>query len=101
MIDLDLKAMFYCTLAALPAMRARGDGRIVHIASQAGVSLTPITGPSYMAAKHAVVTFTSAQGLRSVDLLKIASISLAAVAKRAKPLQRATLAFRAGSASSA
>ena len=57
-IDLDLKAMFYCTLAALPAMRARGDGRIVHIASQAGVSLTPITGPSYMAAKHAVVALS-------------------------------------------
>jgi NADP-dependent 3-hydroxy acid dehydrogenase YdfG len=57
-IDLDLKAMFYCTLAALPAMRARGDGRIVHIASQAGVSLTPITGPSYVAAKHAVVALS-------------------------------------------
>lgn len=38
-IDIDLKAMFYCTLAVLPAMRARGDGRIIHIASQAGVSL--------------------------------------------------------------
>ena len=42
----------------LPAMRARGDGRIVHIASQAGVSLTPITGPSYMAAEHAVVALS-------------------------------------------
>ncbi len=25
-IDIDLKAMFYCTLAALPAMRRRGEG---------------------------------------------------------------------------
>jgi NADP-dependent 3-hydroxy acid dehydrogenase YdfG len=57
-IDLDLEAMFYCTLAALPVMRARGDGRIVHIASQAGVSLTPITGPSYMAAKHPVAALS-------------------------------------------
>jgi NAD(P)-dependent dehydrogenase (short-subunit alcohol dehydrogenase family) len=39
-------------------MRARGHGRILHIASQAGVSLTPITGPSYMAAKHAVVALS-------------------------------------------
>ena len=74
-IDLDLKAMFYCTLAALPVMRARGDGRIVHIASQAGVSLTPITGPSYMAAKHAVVALSRSlnaeegiHGIRSICL---------------------------------
>jgi short-subunit dehydrogenase len=43
-IDVDLTAMLYCTLAVLPVMRIHGDGRIVHIASQAGVSLTPITG---------------------------------------------------------
>ena len=36
-IDLDLKAMLYCTLAVLPVMRACGDGRFVHIASKAGV----------------------------------------------------------------
>ncbi len=74
-IDLDLTAMFYCTLAVLPAMRARGDGRIVHIASQAGVSLTPVTGPSYMAAKHAVVAMSRSlnaeegiHGIRSICL---------------------------------
>jgi NADP-dependent 3-hydroxy acid dehydrogenase YdfG len=74
-IDLDLTAMFYCTLAVLPAMRTRGDGRIVHIASQAGVSLTPITGPSYMAAKHAVVAMSRSlnaeegiHGIRSICL---------------------------------
>ena len=53
-------------------MRARGDGRIVHIASQAGVSLTPITGPSYMAAKHAVVALSRSlnaeEGIRSICL---------------------------------
>jgi NADP-dependent 3-hydroxy acid dehydrogenase YdfG len=58
-IDLDLKAMFYCTLAVLPAMRTARDGRIVHIASLAGVSLAPITGPSYAAAKHAVVAMSA------------------------------------------
>ena len=74
-IDLDLKAMFYCTLAVLPAMRARRDGRIVHIASQAGVWFTPITGPSYLAAKQAVVGMSRSlnaeegiHGIRSICL---------------------------------
>jgi NAD(P)-dependent dehydrogenase (short-subunit alcohol dehydrogenase family) len=57
-IDQDLKGMFYCTLAVLPAMRSRGDGRIVHIASQAGVSLQTVTGPSYSASKHGVVAMS-------------------------------------------
>jgi NADP-dependent 3-hydroxy acid dehydrogenase YdfG len=58
-IDLDLKAMFYCTLAVLPAMRERRDGRIVHIASQAGVSHQTVSGPSYSAAKHGVVAMSA------------------------------------------
>jgi NADP-dependent 3-hydroxy acid dehydrogenase YdfG len=58
-IDLDLKAMFYCTLAVLPAMRARRDGRIVQIASQAGVSQQTVSGASYSAAKTGVVAMSA------------------------------------------
>lgn len=72
-IDQDLKAMFYCTLAVLPAMRSRGDGRIVHIGSQAGVSFQPVTGPSYSASKHGVVAMSASlnaeegiHGVRSI-----------------------------------
>lgn len=72
-IDLDLKAMFYCTLAVLPAMRARGGGCIVHIASQAGVSLQTVSGPSYSASKHGVVGMSASlnaeegiNGIRSI-----------------------------------
>ncbi|MBV8105865.1 MAG: SDR family oxidoreductase [Hyphomicrobiales bacterium] len=72
-IDQDLKSAFYCTLAVLPAMRERRDGRIVHIASQAGVSLQPITGPSYSASKHAIVAMSASlnaeegiHGVRSI-----------------------------------
>lgn len=72
-VDIDLKAMFYCTLAVLPAMRARRDGRIVHIASQAGVSLQTVSGPSYSAAKHGVVAMSASlnaeqgiHGIRSI-----------------------------------
>ena len=72
-IDLDLKAMFYCTLAVLPGMRAGGGGSIVHIASQAGVSLQTVSGPSYSASKHGVVAMSAnlnaeegINGIRSV-----------------------------------
>ena len=72
-IDLDLKAMFYCTLAVLPGMRASGGGSIVHIASQAGVSLQTVSGPSYSASKHGVVAMSASlnaeegiNGIRSI-----------------------------------
>src|SRR6188472_554395 len=72
-IDLDLKAVFYCTLAVLPAMRRRGGGSIVHIASQAGVSLQTVSGPSYSASKHGVVALSASlnaeegiNGIRSI-----------------------------------
>jgi len=72
-IDQDLKALFYCTLAVLPAMRSRGDGRIVHIGSQAGVSLQTVTGPGYSASKHGVVAMSESlnaeegiHGVRSI-----------------------------------
>jgi NADP-dependent 3-hydroxy acid dehydrogenase YdfG len=72
-IDLDLKAMFYCTLAVLPAMRARRGGSIIHIASQAGVSLQTVSGPSYSASKHGVVGLSASlnaeegiNGIRSI-----------------------------------
>lgn len=72
-IDLDLTAVFYCTLAVLPAMRRAGGGTVVHIASQAGVSLQTVSGPSYSAAKHGVVAMSASlnaeegiHGIRSV-----------------------------------
>ena len=58
-IDIDLKTHFYCTLAVLSAMRARRDGRIVHIASQAAVSFQTVSGPNDLAAKHGVVAMSA------------------------------------------
>lgn len=54
MIDVNLTGAFLCTRAALGSMRARGQGRIVSIASVAGVSGGRYIS-SYTAAKHAVV----------------------------------------------
>jgi NADP-dependent 3-hydroxy acid dehydrogenase YdfG len=74
-VDLDLKAMFYCTLKVLPAMRARRDGRIVHFASQAAVGLHPVSGPTYAAAKKGVLALSATlnaeegiHGIRSICL---------------------------------
>ena len=56
-IALNLTSVFLTSQAVLPAMRARGYGRIVHIASIAGkegnVNLAP-----YSAAKAGVIAFT-------------------------------------------
>ena len=72
-IDVDLKAMFLCTLAVLPAMRSRRDGRIVHIASQAGATRQTVSGPSYSAAKTGVLAMSASlnaeegiHGIRSI-----------------------------------
>jgi len=59
MLDVNLKGAFHCTRAVLPAMLARDFGRIVNIASTAG-----LTGyaycTAYCAAKHGLVGFTRA-----------------------------------------
>jgi NAD(P)-dependent dehydrogenase (short-subunit alcohol dehydrogenase family) len=50
---------FLCTRAALPAMVGRGSGRIVTVASTAGVSGARYTA-AYTASKHAAVGLTRA-----------------------------------------
>lgn len=72
-IDILLKAPFHCSLAVLPAMRRRGDGMLIHIASLAGVTIHTVSGPSYTAAKHAIVAMSDSlnaeegiHGIRSV-----------------------------------
>jgi NADP-dependent 3-hydroxy acid dehydrogenase YdfG len=51
----NLSSAFYVAAAALPMMRARQDGVIIHTASWAGRFVGVLSGPAYTAAKHALV----------------------------------------------
>jgi NADP-dependent 3-hydroxy acid dehydrogenase YdfG len=54
----NLSSAFYCVTVALPLMRARKDGVLIHTASMAGRSVGVLSGPGYTAAKHGVVAMS-------------------------------------------
>jgi NAD(P)-dependent dehydrogenase (short-subunit alcohol dehydrogenase family) len=60
--NLNLKSVFYCVRAFLPAMLDKKWGRILNVASTAGKTGYPYVS-AYVAAKHAVVGFTRALAL--------------------------------------
>jgi len=62
-VDVDLSGAFYCAKAALPMMRAQGDGLIVNVSSWAGKYDTFLTGPAYNAAKHGLVALNASLNL--------------------------------------
>jgi NADP-dependent 3-hydroxy acid dehydrogenase YdfG len=68
----NLSSAFYVAAAALHLMRANRDGVMIHTASWAGRFVSPLSGPAYTAAKHAVVAMSHsinmeefANGIRS------------------------------------
>ena len=64
MLAVNLKAAFFCTQAVLPAMLTAGRGRIVNVASTAGLTgYAYVT--AYVAAKHALVGLTRALALET------------------------------------
>ncbi len=72
----NLSAAFYCAAAALAPMRQARDGVLIHTASWAGKFISPISGPAYTAAKHAVVAMSQSinveeyrNGIRSTAVL--------------------------------
>ena len=72
MIAGNLTSAFYVVQAALPIMRARKDGVLIHTASWAGRHIGPVSGPAYTAAKHGMVAMSHtinleecANGIRS------------------------------------
>lgn len=59
LFDVNATGTLLCTQAFLPAMAERGWGRVVNVASVAGLRGAPYIA-AYCAAKHAVVGFTRA-----------------------------------------
>jgi NADP-dependent 3-hydroxy acid dehydrogenase YdfG len=57
-LDGNLSTAFYAASAALPLMRARKNGVMIHTASWAGRFISPVSGPAYTAAKHAVIAMS-------------------------------------------
>jgi NADP-dependent 3-hydroxy acid dehydrogenase YdfG len=58
MIDANLKAPFYCVTVALPFMRARKSGVLIHTSSIDGLQVSKFSGPAYAASKHGVVAMS-------------------------------------------
>jgi NAD(P)-dependent dehydrogenase (short-subunit alcohol dehydrogenase family) len=65
-IDVNLSGTFYCTQAGARVMLARGYGRIVNVASVAGL-IGPIDLAAYGAAKAGIVGLTRAAALDLAD----------------------------------
>lgn len=72
LVEGNLLSAFHGAMAALPLMRARRDGVMIHTASIAGRFVSPLSGAGYTAAKHAVVAMSHslnmeecANGIRS------------------------------------
>jgi NAD(P)-dependent dehydrogenase (short-subunit alcohol dehydrogenase family) len=64
MIDVNLTSVFLCSREVVGTMLDRGDGRIVNIASTAGIEGYPYV-TAYTAAKHGVVGLTRALALET------------------------------------
>jgi NAD(P)-dependent dehydrogenase (short-subunit alcohol dehydrogenase family) len=62
MMNSNARSVFLCSRAVVPGMRRRGRGRIVNVASTAGLRGLPERS-AYVASKHAVVGFTRALAL--------------------------------------
>jgi NADP-dependent 3-hydroxy acid dehydrogenase YdfG len=58
MIATNLNGAYYCVQAFLPAMRARKEGTIINIVSDAGKQASPKAGPGYVMSKFGLAGLT-------------------------------------------
>ena len=58
LVDGNLTAPFFTSVAVLPGMRKRGGGHLIQIASMAGKNISFLSGPGYTAAKHGFVALS-------------------------------------------
>ena len=92
MIAGNLSAAAQCVTVALPIMRQRRDGLIIHTASMAGRFIGGFPGPLYTAAKHGVVAMSHSinmqecvNGIRSCVFLP-GEVATAILDKRPNPV---------------
>ncbi len=57
-LNVNLKGPFLCSKAVLPSMIAQGKGKIINIASTAGIRMTFFGSADYTCSKHGVVGMT-------------------------------------------
>lgn len=109
MIDVNLNGTFHCIQAVLPAMRQSGWGRIVNIASTAGLIGYGYVS-AYCAAKHGVIGLTRSlalelagkgitvnavcPGYAETDIVKDTVANIVAKTGRSEAQARAELASR-------
>ena len=69
-VDVNLKGPFLCTLAVLPAMRAKGRGTVINVVSNAATGIYAVAGPVYTASKHGAramsATLNAEQGIHGI-----------------------------------
>jgi len=71
-LDVNLRGPMLGAYYAIPAMRDRGGGAIVNIASLAGIGLGPHPSPDYAATKAGVARFSAALApLRETDAIRV------------------------------
>jgi NADP-dependent 3-hydroxy acid dehydrogenase YdfG len=100
MLDVNLKTAFLCSMAVLPAMRARKAGTLIHIGSMAATMVFPTAGASYAAAKSGVRQMSAhinaeegIHGIRSICIHpgEVATEILAARPKPPTPEEQALM----------
>lgn len=60
MIDTNMNGAYHCVQAFLPGMRAKKNGTIVNIISDAGKQASPKAGPAYVMSKFGLAGLTQA-----------------------------------------
>ncbi len=97
LMEANVMGAFHAAIAVLPMMRAQGDGVMIHTASMAGRNVSPMGGPGYTAAKHAVVAMSHsinieecANGIRSTALCP-GEVRTPILEKRPNPLSEQEL----------
>jgi NADP-dependent 3-hydroxy acid dehydrogenase YdfG len=89
MLDVNLKTAFLCSMAALPAMRARKAGTLIQIGSMSATMVFPTAGATYAAAKaglrHLSAHINAEEGIHGIRSICIHPGEVATEIMAARP----------------